>query len=121
MKDKEKQSQNNYSSSLGPNNNYYSTNVIKDKEMSIDSSSMNDVSEYMNTIKDENYRNYIQKKYELIARTFHEMDQDNNNYIDCDEMIKYLNKQMPVSIYLLNRKVKNLIRRCLPSCLTLSI
>lgn len=93
MKDRE-----NHISGINTNsNNYISTSAaLRDREMSLDSSSMNDISEYMNNIKDENYKNYIQKKYDLILKIFHEIDTDHNQYIDYEELIVFLNKSMPV-------------------------
>lgn len=87
---------NNYNSTK---DNYASTAALNFKErdmVSVDSSSMNDMSEYMTNIKDENYKLYIQKKYEFIMKNFHEMDKDSNSYIDYEEMIAFLNKSMPV-------------------------
>jgi hypothetical protein len=80
--------------------NYASTVALNFRErdvISVDSNSMNDMSEYMTNIKDENYKLYIQKKYDFILKNFIEMDKDNNSYIDYEEMIAFLNKSMPVN------------------------
>ena len=93
--------------------NYASTAAlnIRDRDVSVDSISMNDMSEYMNNIKDENYKLYIQRKYELILKSFAEMDKDKNEYIDYEEMIEFLNKNMPVNYFVLNFRKDRLLTR----------
>ena len=81
-------------------NHINSTNVLRDEDRSITSNSEVDISEYMRNIKDENYKNYIQKKYELILNIFKDMDKDRDSYVDYIEMTEFLNKKMSVNFSL---------------------
>lgn len=77
---------------------YNSTNqfVGPDKDTSSINSSMIDISEYMNSIKEEDYKTYIKKKYDIIVRTFNEIDTNKDSYIDFNELLSFLNKGMKV-------------------------
>jgi Ca2+-binding EF-hand superfamily protein len=77
---------------------YNSTNPLnnQDKDLSSLNSSMIDISEYMNSIKEEEYKSYIKKKYDIIVRTFQEIDTNKDSSIDFNELITYLNKGMTV-------------------------
>lgn len=84
----------NYLNFNNQKDNYNSTNPLNnhDKDLSSLNSSMIDISEYMNSIKEEEYKTYIKKKYEIILKTFRETDTNNDGYIDFNELVNYLNR-----------------------------
>ena len=55
-----------------------------------------DTSEFMSSLKDEEYRNYIQKKYELIMQSFKIIDKNHDSNIDFSELVEFLDKNMGV-------------------------
>ena len=69
---------------------------LKSPDSSIIDTSFNEISEYMNKVKDQKYKDYIQKKYELIVKAFKKIDKDSNSYIDFPEMYSFLNEGMQV-------------------------
>ena len=56
-----------------------------------------DTSEFMNSLKDDEYRNYIQKKYELILQSFKTIDKNQDSNIDFSELVEFLDKNMGVT------------------------
>ena len=83
--------------------NYNSTttkNFVDKDAVSMDSS-MNDISEYMNNIREDNYKEFIKEKYDIIIRFFNEIDKNNDSYVDYDEMLNYLNKGMSVYSFII--------------------
>ena len=79
-------------------NNSFMSGFNRDKEQSFDSSTW-DMSEYLLNVKDENYKKYLKEKYDLIMKTFLDIDKDNSGYLEYHEVIDYLDKHMPVMIY----------------------
>lgn len=75
------------------------------KDMSIIDSSFTEMNEYMMKIKDLKYKEYIQKKYELMMKAFNKIDKDSNSFIDFREMMDFLNEGKKV-IYYINEDVK---------------
>lgn len=69
------------------------------KDTSFVDSSFTEMNEYMIKIKDLKYKEYIQKKYELMMKAFNKIDKDSNSYIDFNEMIQFLNDGQKVSFY----------------------
>jgi Ca2+-binding EF-hand superfamily protein len=74
-----------------------------------------DIKEFINSLKDEDYRNYIQKKYELIVDSFEKLDKNKDSVIDYDELISFLDGNMTVmntdKISLARNLIKTLLRR----------
>lgn len=57
-----------------------------------------DIKEFINSLKDDDYRNYIQKKYEIIMQSFEKIDKNKDSVIDYDELISFLDDSMGVNI-----------------------
>lgn len=70
------------------------------KDTSFVDSSFTEMNEYMIKIKDIKYKEYIQKKYELMMKAFNKIDKDSNSFIDFKEMIEFLNEGKKVSFSL---------------------
>ena len=55
-----------------------------------------DIKEFINSLKDDDYRNYIQKKYEVILQSFQKIDKNKDSVIDQNELISFLDENMTV-------------------------
>lgn len=62
-----------------------------------------DISDVISTIKDEDYRNYIQKKFEIIIQSFQSIDKNKDSWIDFDELINFLNSNMTVILLVISK------------------
>jgi hypothetical protein len=62
------------------------------RDTSFVDSSFTEMNEYMIKIKDIKYKEYIQKKYELMMKAFNKIDKDSNSLIDFKEMMDFLNE-----------------------------
>ena len=57
-----------------------------------------DSNDFMNSLKDEEYKNYIHKKYELIMQFFQKIDTNKDGMISENELITFLDSSMTVII-----------------------
>jgi len=72
-----------------------------------------DPNEFMNSLKDEEYKKYIHKKYELIVQFFQKIDTNKDGMLSYNELVSFLDQNMSVITYLKFRTVRNLIRNLL--------
>ena len=56
-----------------------------------------DPNDFMNSLKDEEYKNYIHKKYELIMQFFQKMDTNNDGVVSYNELVTFLDQNMNVN------------------------
>lgn len=59
-----------------------------------------DIKDFINSLKDEDYKNYIQKKYEIILQSFNQIDKNKDSIINYDELISFLDQNMTVISYI---------------------
>jgi Ca2+-binding EF-hand superfamily protein len=50
--------------------------------------------DFINALKGDEYRQYIQKKYQLIIGSFQNIDKDKNQFIDVNEILEVLDKNL---------------------------
>lgn len=53
-----------------------------------------DPNEFMNSLKDEDYKKYIHKKYELILQFFDKIDTNKDGMLDYNELVTFLDSNM---------------------------
>ena len=75
------------------NDSFENKNYKEDMEQAFEKG---DIKDFLNSLKDEKYRNYIQKKYELIIQSFQKVDKNKDSVIDYDELISFLDTNMTV-------------------------
>ena len=56
-----------------------------------------DIKDFVNSLKDDEYRNYIQKKYEIILQSFEKVDKNKDSVIDYEELLSFLDGSMTVN------------------------
>ena len=96
MIDEKEISMNNPGMIKSPDNKNSTIKSPDSKDNSVIDSSFYEMSEYINRIKDQKYKEYIQKKYELIVKSFFQIDKDSNSLIDFAELLSFLNDGMKV-------------------------
>jgi Ca2+-binding EF-hand superfamily protein len=55
-----------------------------------------DPNEFMNSLKDEDYKKYIHKKYELILQFFDKIDTNKDGMLSYNELVTFLDTNMNV-------------------------
>ena len=56
-----------------------------------------DPNDFMNSLKDEEYKKYIHKKYELIMQFFQKIDTNKDGMLSYNELVNFLDQNMAVS------------------------
>lgn len=62
------------------------------------------ISEIVDSLKDEEYKKYIQQKYDMIIQAFQKIDKNGNQSIDKNELMEFLDNNMTVFLVYLGRQ-----------------
>ena len=60
-----------------------------------------DPNDFMNSLKDEEYKKYIHKKYELIMQFFQKIDTNKDGMLSYNELVVFLDTNMAVTSFIL--------------------
>ena len=82
-----------------------------DSFVNVENAFQGDMKEFINNLKDEDYRIYIQKKYDIILESFKKIYKNKDSFIDYDELISFLDDCMGVKFCYQNSKERNLIKK----------
>ena len=55
-----------------------------------------DPNDFINSLKDEEYKKYIHKKYELIMQFFQKIDTNKDGMLSSNELVSFLDRSMTV-------------------------